>query len=87
MFRIENPDVAWVFDGYPEPMRKKMLRLRQLILDTATETEGVNTLEESLWEEPSYLTKGGSTLRIDWGKGHQTSTRCISIATLRWQPE
>ena len=25
---------------YPEPMRKKMMRLRQLILDTALETEG-----------------------------------------------
>ena len=67
MSEIENPDVARVFDGYPEPMRKKMLRLRQLVLDTAAETEGVNTLEETLkWGEPSYLSKGGSTLRIDW---------------------
>ena len=67
MSKIENPAVARVFDGYPEPMREKMLRLRQLVLDTASETEGVNALEETLkWGDPSYLTKGGSTLRIDW---------------------
>ena len=67
MSKIENPTVARVFDGYPAPIRRKLLRLRQLVLDTAAETEGVNTLEETLkWGEPSYLNKGGSTLRIDW---------------------
>ena len=64
---IEDPAVARVFDGYPEPMRKKMMCLRQLVLDAASETEGVNALEETLkWGEPSYLATGGSTLRIDW---------------------
>ena len=39
-------------------MRKKLLHLRQIILDTASETEGVNELEETLkWGEPSYLTE------------------------------
>ena len=67
MSNIVNPDVARVFDGYPEHMRKKMMRLRQLVLDTTLETEGVDALEETLkWGEPSYLTKGGSTLRIAW---------------------
>ena len=67
MSKIENPAVARVFDRYPEPRRKKLIRLRQLVLDAASETEGVETLEETLkWGEPSYLTKGGSTLRIDW---------------------
>ena len=67
MFKIENPAVARVFDGYPEPMRKKMMRLRELVLDTASETEGVDALEETLqWGEPNYLTKDGSTLRMDW---------------------
>ena len=48
-------------------MRKKMMRLRQLVLDTAAETEGVDVLEETLkWGEPSYVTKGGSTVRMDW---------------------
>ena len=67
MSKIENPDVTRVFDGYPDAMRVKMMRLRQLVLDTASETEGVNSLEETLkWGEPSYLTRGGSTVRMDW---------------------
>ena len=67
MSKIENAAVARVFDRYPEPRRKKLIRLRQLVLDAASETKGVETLEEILkWGEASYLTKGGSTLRIDW---------------------
>ena len=67
MSKVENPDVARVFDGYPDAMREKMLCLRQLVIDAASETEGVNGLEETLkWGEPSYLAKGGSTVRIDW---------------------
>jgi hypothetical protein len=63
----ENPDVRKLFDDYPGSMRQKMLRLRQLVLDTASETDGKNPVEETLkWGEPSYVTKGGSTLRIDW---------------------
>ncbi len=67
MSKIENPEVARVFAGYPAPMRKKMVRLRQLVLDTALEIEGVNEVEETLkWGEPSYRGKGGSTIRMDW---------------------
>ena len=44
-----------------------MLRLRDLVLETASEIEGIEALEETLkWGEPSYLTKHGSTLRMDW---------------------
>ena len=61
--------VAAVFNGYPAKLRSKLLRLRQLILDTAAVTEGVGPLEEALkWGEPAYLTaqsKSGSTIRID----------------------
>ena len=67
MDSIENPNLAQVFDSYPEPMRKKMLRLRQIVFEAAAETEGVAAVEETLkWGEPSYLTKGGSTIRMDW---------------------
>lgn len=67
MDKIENLKVAAVFNNYPEPMRQKILFLRQLILDMALETDSVNKLEETLkWGEPSYLTKNGSTIRIDW---------------------
>jgi len=67
MDEIENPEVAEVFNMYPKRMRQKLMLLRQLVLDTASETEGIITLEETLkWGEPSYVTKGGSTIRIGW---------------------
>ncbi len=64
---IENSDVAEIFRHYPERMRQKLLFLRQLVLDTASETEGVGKVEETLkWGEPSYILKSGSTVRMDW---------------------
>ena len=41
--------------------------LRELVIETAEETEGIKELEETLkWGEPSFVTKNGSTLRMDW---------------------
>lgn len=61
--------VQAVFDSYPPALRKKLLMLRQLILDTAASTQGVGEIEETLkWGEPAYVTtqtKSGSTVRID----------------------
>ena len=60
---------ASTFDGYPKPVRAKLLALRELILATAKKTKGVGAIEEALkWGQPSYLTsesKSGSTIRID----------------------
>lgn len=62
-----DPRVKTVFDQYPPTVQSKMLALRQLILDTAQSMPEVITIEETLkWGEPSYLTKSGSTLRMDW---------------------
>lgn len=67
-----NPEVASVFDSYPQKIRTKLMCLRQLIFDTASSVEGVGEIEETLkWGEPSYLTpetKSGSTIRIAWKK-------------------
>ena len=64
--------VASVFDGYSDPLRQRLLDLRQLIHDTAAATDGVGALEETLkWGQVSYLTKAsgsGTTLRIDRDK-------------------
>ena len=72
MKAFTNPSVERVFAAYPPAMRKKLLTLRELILRTAAETEGVGELEETLkWGEPAYLTSStasGSTIRIDWKK-------------------
>lgn len=62
-----NPQVNEVFDNYPDLVRDKILNLRRIIIETAHETEGISNLEETLkWGEPSYLSKHGSTIRIDW---------------------
>ena len=69
-----NSEVAAVFSAYPKEMKKKLMLLRQLIFDTASGTEGVGELEETLkWGEPAYLTtksKSGSTVRIDWKRSN-----------------
>lgn len=66
---IENPKVTEIIREYPAAIQQKLFYLRKLILDTASETEGVSRLEETLkWGEPSYVAKGGSTIRIDWKK-------------------
>jgi len=62
-----DPRVDTVFSRYPNHVLSKIGELRGLILESATELEEVNSLEETLkWGEPSYLTKTGSTIRIDW---------------------
>lgn len=66
---FDDPDVADVFEKYPKGIREKLMRLRQLIFDTAKATDGVGEVVEALrWGEPSYLTvnpKSGTTIRID----------------------
>ena len=63
---ISNPQVEQIFNNYPNSVRSKMLKLRELIIKTAQETERISRLEETLkWGEPGYLTKYGSTLRMD----------------------
>ena len=67
--------VAAVFDAHPPRVRARLLKLRQLILETAAQTDGVGELEEALrWGDPSYLTsktKSGSTVRINRVKGSE----------------
>lgn len=62
-----DPKVNTVFAEYPEDVREKMLFLKGLVIETAEETEGVDEMEITLkWGEPSFVTKSGSTLRMDW---------------------
>ncbi|PCJ44680.1 MAG: hypothetical protein COA99_06550 [Moraxellaceae bacterium] len=68
--RSMNENVKRKFDTYPSHVRSKLEYLRGLILEVASNTEGVGEIEEKLkWGEPSYITsetKSGTTLRIDW---------------------
>lgn len=72
---IENAEVAAVFETYPKDVKMKLMFLRQLIFDVASETDGVGELEETLkWGQPSYLTtksKSGSLIRIDQIKSQE----------------
>lgn len=62
-----DPKVETVFNNYPDHVKEKMLTLRKLVIETAKETEGISELHETLkWGEPSFVTKIGSTLRMDW---------------------
>jgi len=62
-----SPDVAARLNTYPVPYKKKLEQLRKLILTTAKGIPEIKVLEETLkWNEPAYLVKKGSTIRIDW---------------------
>ena len=67
-FAPPAPEVAAAFDACDEASRAELLALRELILSTASETEGVGAVTEALrWGEPAYLTsetRSGSTIRI-----------------------
>jgi len=62
------PEVAAALASFPAPVRERLLRVRDLIFDTAAHTDGVGELEETLkWGEPAYLSThsgSGSTLRL-----------------------
>ena len=64
---ISDPRVKEVFDKYPGSVKSQMLKLRDLVISAASDIVELDKLEETLkWGEPSYLTKHGSTVRIDW---------------------
>jgi hypothetical protein len=66
-----------VIARHPAPTRKLLMELRQLILETARETNGVGPIEEALrWGQHSFQTVdsgSGSTIRIDALRGNSSS--------------
>lgn len=64
---VSNSKVDNIFNSYPKTVKKQMLFLRELVFKSASKIEDLSKLEETLkWGEPSYVTKHGSTLRMDW---------------------
>ncbi len=54
------------FNGYPNNVRPKLLHLRSLIFQISSDLN-LGEVEEALkWGEPSYRSKTGSPIRIDW---------------------
>ena len=60
--------VAEALSRYSEPVRARLLEIRETIFVVAAETKGVGPLTETLkWGEPAYLTetsKSGTTIRL-----------------------
>ena len=55
--------------NFPDFVRGNLQFLRELIHEVANEITEIDNLEETLkWGGPSFVTKGGSTLRMDWKK-------------------
>nr|WP_315187818.1 DUF1801 domain-containing protein [uncultured Albidiferax sp.] len=70
MQAFTDPRVEAVFQTWPQPVRRKLLALRQMVFEVAACTPGVGPLEETLkWGQPAYLTphtRSGSTVRLGW---------------------
>lgn len=54
------------FESYPQAAKVQLLTIRAAIFEVAAE-ESLGDVAESLkWNEPSYLSKSGSAIRMDW---------------------
>ncbi len=66
--KFDNVDVLFKFGTYPPKVREKLECLRTLIFEVSNQ-ERIEHIEETLkWGQPSYISKNGSALRIDWTK-------------------
>ena len=63
---IKNPDVLTIYESYEEKYRTPLLKIRELIYDTAEKMYGSESITEELkWNQLSYATKHGSPVRLD----------------------
>ncbi len=63
---IENKNVLKLIEHHTAAIRKTLLSVRQMIKQVAAEIDDNNGVEETIkWSEPSYVTKNGSTIRIN----------------------
>lgn len=66
MTPFKNSTVQEVFEAYSPAQKQALLALRELVFETANAQDEIGDIEEALkWGQPSFLTKTGSTLRID----------------------
>ena len=70
---ILSPIIAERIESYPETANAKFREIRSLIFEIAKNNE-LGQIEETLkWGQPSYLSKSGSTIRIDWQRKNPQS--------------
>lgn len=65
-----NQEIANKFKSYPSGAREKLEEIRKLIFNIAEEENLGEITEQLKWGEPSYSSKVGSPIRIDWKPKH-----------------
>ena len=61
-----EPEIQEKLATYPTEAQRLLQAVRRLIISVAEE-KNLGAVEETLkWGEPSYLVKGGTTIRMDW---------------------
>ncbi|CAM9917844.1 unnamed protein product [Chrysoparadoxa australica] len=63
---LRSEKVNQLLSGYPTHVSNRLYELIAFIEDTANEMGIQKLVETTKWGEPSYLTKKGSTIRLDW---------------------
>jgi len=78
---VTNSEVNRVIESHPQPVKNKLLFLRDLIIETASQIDEIKNLQETLkWGEPSYITKQGSTIRINAKKARHKNIAPDQVA-------
>ncbi len=77
LMKIEDANVARVFEAFAPNVRVGLLALRARILAVAAE-EGIPVEEALRWGQPAYLAAKGSTIRLGVPKtgGYAIYTHC-----------
>ena len=66
MTPFKNSIVQEVYEAYMPAQKQALMALRELVFETANAHDKIGEVEEALkWRQPSFLTKTGSTIRID----------------------
>lgn len=78
------------FDAVPDDVRRRWIELRELVLETAAQTEGAGPVTESLkWGEPSYAVRSGTPIRLGWKPSSPGIVRllvhCQTDLVARWR--
>ena len=62
-----SQQVEQVIEHYPSDAKLTFTKVRELVINAAIATAGLENTQETLkWGEPSYLADGGSTVRMKW---------------------
>lgn len=73
--------------AHPPRTRTRLVQLRRIVLETARKMDGVAVEETLRWGQPAYLSKTGSTIRIDGTRDGGTAMYFIChtdlVATFR----